>query len=57
MLTSLSIADGADESMLSKQVVPSDEVDGHCQKHCPLTVHDRRHSGGGQGECTNDNAE
>ncbi|GMT28288.1 hypothetical protein PFISCL1PPCAC_19585, partial [Pristionchus fissidentatus] len=42
-------------AMLNKSTVVED-ADGHCQKHCPLTVH-RRHSGGGQGECTNDNAE
>ncbi|GMT00410.1 hypothetical protein PENTCL1PPCAC_22584, partial [Pristionchus entomophagus] len=51
------IVDGAEESMLARPSPPSDDADGHCQKHCPLTVHDRRNSSGGQGECTNDNAD
>ncbi|CAB3408983.1 unnamed protein product [Caenorhabditis bovis] len=40
----LGLVDVADETtMLTK----SDEGDGHCQTHCPLTVHDRK----GSNEC------
>ena len=30
-----------------------DDVDGHCQKHCPLTVH-QRYEGGTAADCAED---